>query len=157
MSKSRRHQGHDRLILAIACVAQFMVVLDVSIVTVALPSIGRDLHYSATGLQWVVNAYVLTFAGFLLLGGRAADLFGQRRVYLTGMTLFTVASLAGGFATDSAWLTSARDRKRPNLISGAPASRSSMIANTASSTTAAASSDSVRALPHGYVPVPMIA
>ena len=104
----RRHHAHDGLILAIACVAQFMVVLDVSIVTVALPSIGRDLHYSATGLQWVVNAYVLTFAGFLLLGGRAADLFGQRRVYLSGMTLFTVASLAGGIATDSAWLTAAR-------------------------------------------------
>ncbi|MGD0604650.1 MAG: MFS transporter, partial [Streptosporangiaceae bacterium] len=79
---SQRHHAPDGLILAIACVAQFMVVLDVSIVTVALPSIGRDLHYSATGLQWVVNAYVLTFAGFLLLGGRAADLFGQRRVYL---------------------------------------------------------------------------
>ncbi len=104
----RRHHAHDGLILAIACVAQFMVVLDVSIVTVALPSIGRDLHYSATGLQWVVNAYVLTFAGFLLLGGRAADLFGRRRVYLSGMTLFTVASLAGGIATDSAWLTAAR-------------------------------------------------
>src|ERR1700722_6295667 len=105
---ARRPPAHTGLILAIACVGQFMVVLDVSIVTVALPSIGRDLHYSATGLQWVVNAYVLTFAGFLLLGGRAADLFGQRRVYLTGMALFTVASLAGGFATDSAWLTSAR-------------------------------------------------
>ena len=104
----RRHQTHDGLILAIACVAQFMVILDVTIVTVALPSIGRDLHYSATGLQWVVNAYVLTFAGFLLLGGRAADLFGQRRVYLSGMALFTVASLAGGIATDSAWLTTAR-------------------------------------------------
>src|SRR5580700_544179 len=103
-----RGHTHDGLILAIACVAQFMVVLDVSIVTVALPSIGRDLHYSPTGLQWVVNAYVLTFAGFLLLGGRAADLFGQRRVYLSGMVLFTVASLAGGIATDSAWLTAAR-------------------------------------------------
>ncbi|MDQ2761004.1 MAG: MFS transporter [Actinomycetota bacterium] len=84
------------MILAIACVAQFMVVLDVSIVTVALPSIGRELHYSPTGLQWVVNAYVLTFAGFLLLGGRAADLFGRRRIYLFGLGLFTVASLAGG-------------------------------------------------------------
>ena len=85
-----------------------MVVLDVSIVTVALPSIGRDLHYTASGLQWVVNAYVLTFAGFLLLGGRAADLFGRRRVYLFGMGLFTLASLAGGIATDAAWLTTAR-------------------------------------------------
>src|SRR6266581_9352164 len=90
----RRRHAHDRLILAIACVAQFMVVLDVSIVTVALPSIGRDLHYSASGLQWVVNAYVLTFAGFLLFGGRAAALFGRRRVYLFGLGLFTLASLA---------------------------------------------------------------
>src|SRR5580693_8965925 len=103
-----RRPGRDSLVLAIACVAQFMVVLDVSIVTVALPSIGRDLHYTASGLQWVVNAYVLTFAGFLLLGGRAADLFGRRRVYLFGMGLFTLASLAGGIATDSAWLTAAR-------------------------------------------------
>jgi EmrB/QacA subfamily drug resistance transporter len=100
--------GNDSLVLAIACVAQFMVVLDVSIVTVALPSIGHDLHYTPSGLQWVVNAYVLTFAGFLLLGGRAADLFGRRRVYLSGMGLFTVASLAGGLATDAAWLTTAR-------------------------------------------------
>ena len=98
----------DGLILALACVAQFMVVLDVSIVNVALPSIGRDLHYSATGLQWVVNAYVLTFAGFLLLGGRAADLFGQRRVFVAGLGLFTLASLAGGVAQDAAWLTAAR-------------------------------------------------
>jgi EmrB/QacA subfamily drug resistance transporter len=85
-----------------------MVVLDVSIVNVALPSIGRDLHYSQTGLQWVVNAYVLTFAGFLLLGGRAADLFGRRRVYLLGLAIFTGASLAGGLAQNSDWLTAAR-------------------------------------------------
>jgi EmrB/QacA subfamily drug resistance transporter len=98
----------DWVILAIACVAQFMVVLDVSIVNVALPSIGRDLHYSPTGLQWVVNAYVLTFAGFLLLGGRAADLFGRRRVYLFGLALFTIASLVGGFAQNSGMLTAAR-------------------------------------------------
>jgi EmrB/QacA subfamily drug resistance transporter len=98
----------DWVILAIACVAQFMVVLDVSIVNVALPSIGRDLHYSPTGLQWVVNAYVLTFAGFLLLGGRASDLFGRRRVYLFGLGLFTLASLVGGLAQNSAWLTTAR-------------------------------------------------
>src|SRR6202789_2882800 len=101
-------RGPDWVILVIACVAQFMVVLDVSIVNVALPSIGRDLHYSPAGLQWVVNSYVLTFAGFLLLGGRAADLFGRRRVYLFGLGLFTVASLVGGFAQDSGWLTTAR-------------------------------------------------
>src|SRR3984893_1660746 len=103
-----RRASRDSLVLAIACVAQVMVLRDVSIVTVALPSIGRDLHYTASGLQWVVNAYVLSFAGFLLLGGRAADLFGRRRVYLFGMGLFTLASLAGGLATDAAWLTAAR-------------------------------------------------
>src|SRR6201986_787855 len=95
----------DGVILAIACVAQFMVVLDVSIVNVALPSIGRDLHYTATGLQWVVNAYVLTFAGFLLLGGRAADLFGRRRVFIAGLGLFSLASLLGGLAQTSTELT----------------------------------------------------
>lgn len=98
----------DWVVLTLACIGQFMVVLDVSIVNVALPSIGRELHYSATGLQWVVNAYVLTFAGFLLLGGRAADLYGRRRVYLVGMALFSLASLVGGFAHDTTWLTTAR-------------------------------------------------
>src|SRR3954469_16187173 len=87
------HHVSDNVILAVACVAQFMVILDVSIVNVALPSIGHDLHYSPTGLQWVVNAYVLTFAGFLLLGGRIADLLGRRRVFIGGLLLFSVASL----------------------------------------------------------------
>jgi EmrB/QacA subfamily drug resistance transporter len=105
-----RHERHvsDGAILALVCVAQFMVVLDVSIVNVALPSIGHDLHYSATGLQWVVNAYVLTFAGFLLLGGRTADLFGRRRVFIAGLALFSVASLLGGLAQTSGELTAAR-------------------------------------------------
>jgi EmrB/QacA subfamily drug resistance transporter len=102
------HKTHDTLILLLACVAQFMVVLDVSIVNVALPSIGRDLHYSQTGLQWVVNAYVLTFAGFLLLGGRTADLFGRRRVFVAGLGLFILASLLGGLAQTSGELTAAR-------------------------------------------------
>ena len=105
---AKRPDTPDGVVLALACVAQFMVVLDVSIVTVALPSIGRDLHYTASGLQWVVNAYVLTFAGFLLFGGRAADLFGRRRSYLFGMALFTLASLAGGVAQTATWLTAAR-------------------------------------------------
>ena len=105
---SGRRSAPDGVVLALACVAQFMVVLDVSIVNVALPSIGRELHYTPSGLQWVVNAYVLTFAGFLLFGGRAADLFGRRRIYLFGMGLFTLASLAGGLAESPAWLTAAR-------------------------------------------------
>ncbi len=98
----------DWVLLALACTAQFMVILDVSVVNVALPSIARDLHYSATGLQWVVNAYVLTFAGFLLLGGRAADIYGRRKVFLFGLILFSAASLVGGFAQNSTWLTAAR-------------------------------------------------
>jgi EmrB/QacA subfamily drug resistance transporter len=98
----------DWVVLAIACVAQFMVVLDVSIVNVALPSMARELHYTQSGLTWVVNAYVLTFAGFLLLGGRAADLFGRRRVYVVGLAVFTVASLLGGLAQTSTQLTAAR-------------------------------------------------
>ena len=104
----RRRQAPDWLILALACVAQFMVILDVSVVNVALPSIGHDLYYSPIGLQWVVNAYVLTFAGFLLLGGRAADSFGRRRIFLIGLMVFAGTSLVGGFAQSSGWLTAAR-------------------------------------------------
>lgn len=106
--RTERKHAPDGVILALVCVAQFMVVLDVSIVNVALPSIGRDLHYSPSGLQWVVNAYVLTFAGFLLLGGRAADLFGRRRVFIIGLAVFSLASLLGGFAQTSGELTAAR-------------------------------------------------
>jgi len=95
-------------VLAVACLGQFMVVLDVSVVNVALPSIRADLGFSGTGLQWVINAYTITFAGFLLLGGRAADLFGQRRVFLSGLGLFTLASLVGGFADDQGTLLGAR-------------------------------------------------
>ena len=104
----RRSGATDGILLALACVAQFMVVLDVSIVNVALPQIGRELHFSSVGLQWVVNAYVLTFAGFLLLGGRAADLFGRKRVFIVGLAVFSLASLAGGFAQTAAQLTVAR-------------------------------------------------
>lgn len=99
---------HDGWVLALVCLAQFMVVLDVSIVNVALPSIRADLHFSATGLQWVVNAYTLSFAGFLLLGGRAADLFGRRRVFLIGLGMFTGASLIGGLAPNANVLLVAR-------------------------------------------------
>jgi EmrB/QacA subfamily drug resistance transporter len=89
-----RARRSPSLLLLIVCLAQFMVILDVSIVNVALPSIRGGLHFSTVGLQWVVNAYTLTFAGFLLLGGRASDLFGRRRVFLWGTALFTLASLA---------------------------------------------------------------
>ncbi|MBO0692800.1 MAG: MFS transporter, partial [Acidimicrobiaceae bacterium] len=106
--RPRTRRAPDWLILTIACVAQFMVVLDVSVVNVALPSIRSHLHYSPTGLQWVVNAYVLTFAGFLLLGGRVADLLGSRRVFVFGLGVFSLASLVGGFSTSPGMLTAAR-------------------------------------------------
>ena len=96
------------LVLSIVLVGQFMVVLDASIVNVALPSIQRDLHFSTSSLQWIVNAYTLTFAGFLLLGGRAADLYGRRRVFLIGLAVFTASSLLGGLAQNETWLVSAR-------------------------------------------------
>lgn len=96
------------VVVLAASVGQFLVVLDVSVVNVALPSIRAGLGLDAAGLQWVVTAYSLTFAGFLLLGGRAADLFGRRRVFLTGLGLFSVASLAGGLAVDPVMLVAAR-------------------------------------------------
>jgi len=95
-------------VLALCCAAQFMVVLDISIVNVALPQMRHDLGLSATGQQWVINAYTLTFAGFLMLGGRAADLFGRRRIFMLGLALFTVCSLVGGLAQNGAWLIAAR-------------------------------------------------
>jgi len=94
--------------LVLACVAQFMVILDVSVVNVALPSIRTGLDFSQQNLQWVVNAYTLTFAGFLLLGGRATDLLGRRRVFIGGLLLLSVASLVGGFAQSEGVLIAAR-------------------------------------------------
>ena len=96
------------LVLLLVCLGQFMVILDVSVVNVALPSIRNDLGFSASGLQWVVNAYALTFAGFLLLGGRAADLFGRRRLLLAGLALFSLASLLDGIADSQTMLVAAR-------------------------------------------------
>jgi EmrB/QacA subfamily drug resistance transporter len=96
------------LVLTLVCLGQFMVVLDISVVNVALPSIQRDLGFSNGGLQWVVNAYTLAFAGFLLLGGRAGDLYGRRRMFITGLVLFSAASLAGGFSQDKTMLVAAR-------------------------------------------------
>jgi EmrB/QacA subfamily drug resistance transporter len=97
-----------RTALVLLCVAQFMVILDVSIVNVALPSIRRDLHVSVVNLQWVVDAYALAFGGFLLLGGRAADLLGRRRVFIAGLALFSGASLVGGLSGSIGMLTAAR-------------------------------------------------
>src|SRR4051812_11307114 len=94
--------------LVLLCAAQFVVVLDASIVNVALPSIGKALHFSEENLQWVVNAYVLVFGGFLLLGGRMADLLGRRRVFMGGLVLFGLASLVAGLASSDGMLIAAR-------------------------------------------------
>ncbi len=104
-SSSQRHLG---LALVVIAAAQLMVVLDATIVNVALPHIQTALGFSGSGLEWVVNAYALTFGGLLLLGGRAGDILGRRRVFIAGIVLFALASLAGGFATTQVWLLTAR-------------------------------------------------
>ncbi len=104
----QRRLSSTNALLAVVCLAQFMVVLDISIVNVALPSIRSGLGFSTTGLQWVVNAYTLTFAGLLMLGGRAADLLGRRRVFLTGTAMFALSSLACALATSRGLMIGAR-------------------------------------------------
>src|SRR6516165_1965959 len=93
---------------ALLAVSYFMTIIDLTIVNVSLPTIGRDLHFSQTNLQWVVTAYALTFGGFLLLGGRAADLLGRRRILMLGLSVFTAASLACGLATGEGFLIASR-------------------------------------------------
>lgn len=96
------------LALVVIALAQLMVVLDVAIVNVALPSIQRELHFAATDLEWVVNAYAIAFGGLLLFGGRTGDLFGRRRMFIIGALMFTAGSMAGGLATSSTFLIAAR-------------------------------------------------
>ena len=96
------------LALVLLAMTQFVIVIDASIVNVALPSIGAHLHFSRDDLTWVVNAYTLTFGGFLLLGGRMADLLGRRRMFMLGLVVFSLASLAGGLAQSETWLIAAR-------------------------------------------------
>jgi EmrB/QacA subfamily drug resistance transporter len=99
-----KHAGNKWIILALLALAQFMVVLDVAIVNVALPTINKELHFATGNLQWVITAYTLTFGGFLLLGGRAADLFGRRRLFITAVSAFALASLACGLAQSDTML-----------------------------------------------------
>ncbi|HEX4033136.1 MAG TPA: MFS transporter [Solirubrobacteraceae bacterium] len=108
MNESSRPAHNPWVSVAIVCLAQLMVVLDATVVNVALPSIQHGLHLSQDNLQWVVNAYTLTFGGFLLLGGRLADLFGRRRLFFIGVSLFTAASLVNGLASSSAMLVASR-------------------------------------------------
>jgi MFS family permease len=96
------------LVLVLLALAQFMVVLDVSIVNVMLPTVQKAFHLKVTSLQWIITAYTLTFGGFLLLGGRAADLFGRRRVFLIGVAVFSLASLADGLSQSGGMLITLR-------------------------------------------------
>src|SRR5436305_12386246 len=96
------------LALMVLCLGTLMIVLDTTIVNVALPSIRTDLGFSQTSLAWVVNAYMLTFGGFLLLGGRLGDLYGHRRLFLAGIASFTIASLVCGLSTSQGMLVGAR-------------------------------------------------
>ncbi|WP_435843871.1 MFS transporter [Streptomyces fructofermentans] len=105
---SRRTAPPTWAVVALACAGQFLVVLDVSVVNVALPSVRADLGLGPAGLQWVVNAYTIAFAGFMLLGGRAGDLYGRKRMFLAGLALFTAASLGGGLAQEGWHLLLAR-------------------------------------------------
>ncbi len=119
--RARPHAGPDWLVLLLTCACQFMVILDAAIVNVALPSVQRDLGFTPTGLAWVVNGYLLTFAGFMLLGGRAADLFGQRRMLAVGLFLFSASSLVGGLATAPGVLVAARIAQGMGAAMAAPA------------------------------------
>ena len=103
-----RHASNKWIVLVLICLAQFMVVLDATIVNVALPSIQKDLNLSEGSLQWIVNAYTLVFGGFLLLGGRAGDLLGRKRLFLIGLVIFTGASLLDGLANSEGLLIAAR-------------------------------------------------
>src|SRR2546429_7762574 len=108
------------LALALLSAVQFMVVLDIAIVNVALPSIKVNLGFSQENLQWVISAYALFFGGFLLLGGRAADLLGRRRLFLAGVVLFTLSSLLAGLASSEGAPIPARPLQRPRAAGRSP-------------------------------------
>src|SRR6266480_5006130 len=108
MNTELRAQIHRWRAFGVLAVSFFMTIVDLTIVNVALPTIGSELHFSESNLQWVVTAYALTFGGLLLLGGRAADLLGRRRILMVGVALFTAASLACGLSTSDAFLIGSR-------------------------------------------------
>jgi EmrB/QacA subfamily drug resistance transporter len=118
---------HPRLILTIIVSCQMMFVVDTTAMTVALPKIQENLHFSTVGLSWVVNAYLLAFGGMLLLGGRAGDIFGYRRTFITGIALFTACSALGGLAPTQWWLLSARALQGAGAALAAPAAMSLIV------------------------------
>src|SRR5579859_6461190 len=107
-ARKARPGANPGIALAIMLGAQLMIILDATVVNIALPHIQTGLHFSATSLSWVMNGYTLTFGGLLLLGGRAGDILGRRRMFLAGIVVFTLASLAGGLAPDAGVLLAAR-------------------------------------------------
>ncbi|MFE1470512.1 MFS transporter [Nocardiopsis dassonvillei] len=129
MPRTRTGETTARLLLALVCAAQLMVVLDVSVVNVALPSIRSSLGFSATGLPWVAHAYTLAFGGLLLLGGRLADLYGHRRVFAAGLALFCAASLLGGAAPSPVLLVTARALQGAGAAVLAPATLTILTAS----------------------------
>ena len=108
MTATQRTDRSRWLALYVLCVGMLMIVLDTTIVNVALPSIQSDLRFTGSGLAWVVNAYLIAFGGLLLLAGRVGDLFGRRRIFLSGLVVFTAASLLCGIAQDQQMLIAAR-------------------------------------------------
>ncbi|MEX0673865.1 MAG: MFS transporter [Gaiellaceae bacterium] len=135
-----RHSTNPWIVLVLVCLAQFMVILDATIVNVALPSIQSDLGLDEANLQWIVNAYTLVFGGFLLLGGRAGDLIGRKRLFLIGLVIFTVASLLNGLAVNSEMLIGSR------ALQGLGAALISPAALSIISTTFAEGAERARAL-----------
>lgn len=127
--QERQHSHHPGLSLAIIVACQLMVVLDGSAIFVALPKIGYNLHFSATDLSWVTNAYSLTFGGLLLLGARTGDLLGRRRSFTAGIAVFTLASLLGGCATSAAWLLAARCVQGAGAAFAAPSAMALIATN----------------------------
>src|SRR3984957_7126144 len=121
-SALQRFLGRPSLFLFVILTAQLMVVLDATIVNVALPHIQRGLGFSGTGLSWVLNAYILTFGGLLLLGARAGDLLGRRRTFLVGIALFALSSLLGGFAVTGWMLLASRALQGVGAALAAPSS-----------------------------------
>ena len=124
-SISRAEPGRKGLALAVIVAAQFMVVLDIAIVNVALPAIKGDLHFAQEDLQWVISAYAILFGGVLLLGGRLADVFGRRRVFMAGVALFSISSLLCGLSWSEGSLIGFRALQGlGGALSPRPASRS---------------------------------
>src|SRR6185437_10364504 len=115
-----RRNPHPGIALAVIVTCQLMITLDVTVVNIALPRIQNSLHFSSTTLSWVLNAYTLAVGGLLLLGGRAGDILGRRRLFIGGIALFTLASLLGGFATSSWWLLACRAAQGVGAAAAAP-------------------------------------